>query len=153
MVNVSLEIADVHRDPQVGPRIQSGKYRVNQELNDEWIDIQNSGPYVLNLQGRILACVRRQGLIKAPTGFECLRYAQLRAQSTIPLQPGQKVRVFTGEQPRTSTHIADAALISRVLWLVQTSYLWVPAGNEAHLYLSLDDLRKNKIPLARYLLN
>lgn len=152
MVNVSLEITEVHRDPLVAQRIQSGKYRVNQELNEEWLDIQNSGPYVLNLQGRVLACVRRQGLINAPSGFDCLRYAQLRAHSTIPLQPGQKVRIFTGEQPRTATHIADGIRISRVLWLVQTSYLWLPEGNEAHLYLSLDDLRKNKTPLARYLI-
>lgn len=152
MVNVSLSIISVRRDPQVAQRLASGKFRVNQELNQEWVDIQNQGPYVLNLQGRVLACVRRRGLIKSPSGFECLRHAQLRAQQTIPLQPGEKVRIFTGEQPRTSTYISDGAGLSRVLWLVQPSYLWLPEGNEAHLYLSLEDLRKGKSPLARYLL-
>ncbi|HEY9840593.1 MAG: hypothetical protein ACAI44_40680 [Candidatus Sericytochromatia bacterium] len=152
MVDVSLQIVDVHRDPHAARRLASGKYRINQELNEEWADIQNNGPYVLNLQGRVLACVKRQGLIKAPRGFETLRYAQLRANSTIPLQPGQKVRVFTGEQPRSSTHITDGTRLSRVLWLVQNTYLWLPEGNEAHLYLSLQDLRQAKAPLARFLL-
>lgn len=151
MVDVQLEFAALHRDPQAAHRIRTGKYRVNQELNEEWADIQNSGPYVLNLQGRILACVKRRGLIKAPSGFDCLRYAQVRAHQPIPLQPGQRVRVYSGEQPRGATHIPDAHRISRVLWLVQTTYLWVPEGNEAHLYLSLDDLRTGKMPLARHL--
>lgn len=150
MVNVSMDLVLVHRDPQAARRLSSGKFRINQELNEEWADIQNNGPYVLNLQGRVLACVRRSGISRAPRAYECLRYAQLRANTTIPIEPGQKVRVFTGEQPRSSTHIADGYGISRVLWLVQTSYLWVPEGNEAHLYLSLPDLRQGKVPLARY---
>lgn len=150
MTEVSLRLSDVHRDPQVSQRMLSGRYRINQELNLEWADIRNDGPYVLNLQGRVLACMRREGLRAAPSGFECLRYAELRANAPIPLQPGQKVRVFTGEQPRTRTHIADGAQISRVLWLVQSSYLWLPEGNEAHLYLSQQDLRQGRKPLARF---
>ena len=150
MTDVSLTLSDVHRDPQVAQRMLSGRYRINQELTLEWADIRNDGPYVLNLQGRVLACMRREGLRSSPSGFECLRYAELRATAAIPLQPGQKVRVFTGEQPRTSTHLADGAQISRVLWLVQSTYLWLPEGNEAHLYLSQQDLRQGRKPLARF---
>lgn len=153
MTEVALDIVAIRRDPAAAQRIQTGKYRINQELNEEWVDIQNNGPYVLNLQGRILACMRRYGLRNSPTGYECLRQAPLRANQTIPLQPNQKVRVFTGEQPRTTTRLSDGSGISRVLWLVQPTYLWVPEGNEAHLYLSLDDLRKGRRPLSRFVLS
>ncbi len=152
MTQVALDIVSVRRDPAVSNRLQSGKYRINQELNEEWVDIQNNGPYVLNLQGRILACMRRYGLRNAPSRYECLRQAQVRANQTIPLQPNQKIRVFTGEQPRTSTQLTNGTGISRVLWLVQPTYLWLPEGNEAHIYLSLDDLRKGRAPLSRFIL-
>jgi len=145
MVDIGLQIVQVQRDPQAAARISSGKYRINCELNEEWIDIQNSGPYVLNLQERALACVRRHG-----DGFQLLRSARIRANSPIPLQPGQKIRIYTGEQPRVATHIPDSNRISRVLWLVQRSYVWVPQGNEAQLYFSWDDLKQKREPLARY---
>lgn len=149
MTDVALEITEVHRDARMDARLRSGKYRVNQELNEEWIDLQNSGPYVLNLQGRVLACVRRRGLISHPDGYECLRFAQLRAHAPIALHPEQRVRIFTGEQPFTATQLTGDQRISRVLWLVQPTYLWVSEGNEAHLYLSLADLRNGRPPLAR----
>lgn len=153
MVDVALDIVAVHRDPQVRERLRSGKYRINRELNEEWVDIQNNGPYVLNLQGRVLAAIRREGLRQAPQRFEILRHALLRANTTIPMQPGQKVRVYSGEQPRTATRISDQVKISRVLWIVQSAYMWVPECNEAHLYFSLEDMRKGRTPLARYFLS
>lgn len=152
MVEVGLDIVAVHQDPQVAKRLQSGQYRTTQELNQEWVDLQNNGPYVLNLQARVLACMKRDGLRSAPRSFECLRQAQIRSSSTIPLQPGQKLRIYSGEQPRTSTYIADAEGISRVIWLVQSTYLWLPEGNEVHLYNSLADLQQAKKPLSRHIL-
>lgn len=153
MTKVSLDIVSVRFDPQVDQRLQSGNFRINQELNQEWIDLKNNGPYTLNLQGRIIACIKRHGLRNAPTRFECLRYAQLRSSTTIPLKPGQKVRIFSGEQPRSSTHISDQDQINLVLWLVQSTYLWLPTGNEAHIYTSLADLRNQRTPLSRFFLN
>jgi hypothetical protein len=150
LVQVGLDIVNLHRDPQIESRLRSGRFRVNRELNDEWIDIQNNGPYVLNLQGRILACMERIGLRNAPKGFRCLRKALIRAQTTIPLNPGHKVRIYTGEQPANTTHIGEQQ-ISRVLWMVQSSYLWVPEGHEVHIYFSQDDLKRAQEPLSRYL--
>lgn len=147
--DVALHIVAVQRDRQMAQRLRSGKYRVTHELNDEWVDIQNNGPYILNLQGRILAAVKRQGLINAPSGFTILRQVHIRANTTIPMHPGQKVRIFTGEQPSSATRLNDSR-ISRVLWLVQNTYIWVPEANEAHLYFTQADLRNGTPPLARY---
>lgn len=152
MSEVALNIADLHPDPQVAERLRTGRFRINQELNQEWIDLQNDGPYVLNLQGRVLACMSRQGLRHAPMGFRPLRHAVIQSPSPIALASGHKVRIFTGEQPRVSTHIPDQARVQRVLWLVQSSYLWLPEGQEAHIYLSLGALRQQQKPLARYIL-
>lgn len=150
-MDVGLRIVSVRPDPRVTQRLKTGKYRVNQELNDEWIDIHNQGEYVLNLQGRILACVRREGLKHAPKGFEIIKQVTINSQETIPMQPGQKFRLFTGERPEKATQLDKRSRITRVLWLVQNSYLWLPRGNEAHLYFSQSDLRQGN-PLARCLL-
>lgn len=147
MQDVGLRIVRVQRDPLAAERIRSGKYRINHELNLEWIDIANHGPYVLNLQERVLACVSQQG-----QRLEIVRSARIRAHQAIPLNPGQKVRIYTGEQPRTPTYIDDQERVDRVLWLVQRTYLWVPQGTEARLYFSRDALKHQQAPLARYTL-
>lgn len=131
-------------------RLKSGHFRINRELNDEWLDIQNNGPYVLNLQGRVLACMSRLGLRSAPTGFRCLRKALVRSQAPIPLQPGDRIRIYTGEQPSVSTYLGQERL-NRVLWMVQSTYLWLTEGQEAHIYLSQEDLLKGKAPLSRFI--
>ncbi len=151
-MDVGLRIVAVHRDPQVTQRLKTGKYRVNDELNHEWIDLQNQGEYVLNLQERILACVHREGLKHAPQSFQILKQVRIHSQDTIPMQPGQKFRLFTGERPASATQLDPHSRIHRVLWLVQNSYLWLPRGNEAHLYFSQADLRQGN-PLARLYLN
>ena len=147
-MQVGLEIIRLHRDPATSERLRSGKFRINQELNDEWLDIQNQGPYVLNLQGRILACMERSGTRLAPQAWRCLRKAVIRSNAVIPLDPGLVIRIYTGEQPARATRIQESR-ISRVLWLVQPTYLWVPEGHEAHLYFSQQDLNQGKPPLAR----
>ncbi len=149
-MQVGLDIVALHRDPQMDKRLLSGKFRVNRELNEEWIDIQNNGPYVLNMQGRLLACMERIGLRSAPRGFRCLRKALIRAQTTIPLDPGHKIRIYTGEQPATATQLGGQDRISRVLWMVQASYLWLSEGHEVHIYFSQDDLKQGKEPLSRF---
>lgn len=151
-MDVGLRIVSVHQDPRVAERLKTGRFRVNRELNDEWIDLVNQGEYVLNLQGRILACVYRDGLKHAPRSFKVLKQAHIHAQETIPMHPGQKFRLFSGERPGGSTQLDPRARIQRVLWLVSNSYLWLPRGNEAHIYFSQADLRQGK-PLARYYLN
>jgi hypothetical protein len=148
-MQVGLEIIRLHRDPAVAERLRSGKFRINQELNDEWLDIQNQGPYILNLQGRILACVARSGSRHAPRAWRCLRKTMIRSNAVIPLDPGAVIRIYTGEQPVTPTRINEHS-ISRVLWLVQPTYLWLPEGHEAHLYFSQQDLSQGKAPLARH---
>ncbi|PIQ26799.1 hypothetical protein COW36_00390 [bacterium (Candidatus Blackallbacteria) CG17_big_fil_post_rev_8_21_14_2_50_48_46] len=150
MVQVGLDIVALHQDPLMTKRIQSGKFRINKELNEEWLDIQNNGPYVLNIQGRVLACMERQGLRSSPRGFRCLRKALIRANTTIPLNPGDKIRIYTGEQPPTPTRIEQERL-ARVLWMVQSTYLWIPEGHEVHVYFSQEDLNKGKPPLSRYI--
>lgn len=149
-MQVGLEIVALHQDPQMEQRLKSGRFRINRELNDEWLDIQNNGPYVLNLQGRVLACMARSGLRSAPTGFRCLRKALIHAQTPIPLQPGDRIRIYTGEQPAVSTYLGQERL-SRVLWLVQPTYLWLLQGHEAHIYLSQADLRQGRPPLSRFI--
>lgn len=147
-VQVGLEIIQLHRDPAIVERLRSGKFRINQELNEEWLDLQNQGPYVLNLQGRILACMERSGPRQAPRTWRCLRKTVIRSQAVIPLHPGAVIRIYTGEQPAVPTRLSEAR-ISRVLWLVQPTYLWLPEGHEAHLYFSQQDLNQGKAPLAR----
>ncbi len=147
-MDVGLRIVTVRPDPRVRERLKTGKFKVNRELNDEWVDVHNQGEYVLNLQGRILACVRREGLKHAPQGFQILKQAVINSNEPIPMQPGQRFRLFTGERPDRPTQLDQRSRISRVLWLVQNSYLWLPRGNEAHLYFSQSDLRQGK-PLAR----
>jgi len=149
MTAVALDIADVHRDRQMQQRMRTGKYRITHELNEEWIDLQNNGPYVLNLQGRLLVCVRRLG--NGANGYNVLRQALIRSNATIPMQPGDKVRIYTGEQPAERTRQTDPR-IRRVLWLVQTNYLWVPEGHEVHLYFSEADMRQGKGLLSRFIL-
>lgn len=148
MQDVGLRISRVQRDPLVAERLHTGRYRINDELNLEWIDIENTGPYVLNLQERVLVCALRQN-----GSLQILRSAPIRSHQPIPLQPGHKVRIYTGEQPRNATYISDQERVNRVLWLVQRSYLWVPQGNEAQLYFSRQDLKQHKHPLARYFLS
>lgn len=140
-MQVDLDIVTVHLDPLAAQRLKSGRYRVNAELNDEWIDIQNNGAYVLNMQGRILAAIQHSG--------RCSRSALVRSATPIPLHPGEKIRIFTGEQPRQATHIADGDLISRVLWLVQPTYLWGADTHEARVYFSMADLNQQRPPLSR----
>ena len=152
MTDIALKITNVHQDPYAAQRMTSGKFKVNKELNEEWIDILNAGPYVLNMQGRILACMRRIGSPQQPSRLQCLKYGLLRANTTLPLHPGKKIRIYTGEQPRKSTKIEDHSGISKVLWAVLGHYLWVPAGNEAHIYFSLQDMKNGNPPLSRYLI-
>lgn len=153
MTDLGLNIIHVQQDPLAAQRMSSGKFRINHELNQEWIDIRNDGPYVLNMQGRVLACMKRNGPRNAPSGFQRLRYALLRANTTLPLHPGEKIRIYTGEQPRQATKVDARDRLDRVLWAVQTNYLWVPAGNEAHIYFSRQDLKYNKAPLSRYIMS
>lgn len=145
MQDVGLRIVRIQRDPLASERMRTGKYRINHELNLEWVDIANQGPYVLNLQERVLACVSKQG-----SRLEVLRSARILAHQAIPFNPGQTVRIYTGEQPRTATYIDDSERVHRVLWLVQRTYLWVPQGTEARLYFSRDALKQLQAPLARY---
>ncbi len=149
MTAVGLDIVDVHRDRQMQQRMRTGKYRITHELNEEWVDLQNNGPYVLNLQGRLLVCARR--LTNGSNGYNVLRQAKIRSHATIPMQPGDKVRIYTGEQPSERTKLTDTR-IRRVLWLVQTNYLWLADGNEVHLYFSEADMRQGKGLLSRFIL-
>jgi hypothetical protein len=144
MTDVALRIAHLHRDPLTSQRIQTGRFRINQELNEEWIDLENAGHYVLNLQGRILACIKRQG----PRSAICLRQAEIRSNQPIPMHPGDRIRLFTGEQPAIRPQVQSQRPLARLLWMVQSSYLWLPDGHEAHLYFSQDDLRQGRPPLA-----
>lgn len=140
-MQVNLDIVEVHRDPLASQRLKTGSYRVNVELNDEWIDLQNNGVYVLNLQGRVLAAFQYSG--------SCVRSALLHSTSPIALHPGETIRIFTGEQPRQPTHLAEGDFISRVLWLVRPAYLWGADTHEARVYLSTSDFNQRKAPLAR----
>lgn len=151
-MDVGLRIVSVRRDPRVTERLKSGKFRVNQELNEEWIDLYNQGQYVLNLQGRILACVFREGLKHAPQKYRILKQVSIHSQDTIPMHPGQRFRFYTGERSPQTLQLNPQDKIQRVLWLVHSSYLWLPRGNEAHLYFSQADLKQAN-PLARFYLN
>ncbi len=150
-MDVGLRIVSVRRDPQVSERLKTGKFRINQELNEEWVDLHNQGQYVLNLQGRILACVRREGLKHAPSGFRVLKQVPIQSQDTIPMNPGQRFRLYTGERSGQKLQLNPQDRIQRVLWLVHSTYLWLPRGNEAHLYFSQADLKQGN-PLVRFYL-
>lgn len=145
-MNIALNIVNVHPDPLCSRRLASGDFRMNKELNDEWIDIKNNSEYTLNLQKRVLVSLRTRDA----TSLQILQRAELNSPTPIPLYPGEKIRIFTGDQPRVSTHIPDSDNIQRVIWIVQKTYLWVPIAEEARLYFSMEDINKHRSPLSTY---
>ena len=144
-MNIALFIVNVHPDPLCTQRLSQGDYRINKELNDEWIDLQNQSEYTINLQKRVLVSLRQRDA----TTLQILKRAELNSPSPIPLYSGEKIRIFTGEQPSSSTHIPDSDGVNRVIWIAQKTYLWVPIAEEAQLYFSMEDLNRKRPPLAR----
>jgi hypothetical protein len=147
-----LEIINVRTDPQQGERLRTGNFRVNKELNQEWVDILNSGNEGINLRSRVLASCNTKGISNDLVSFFPQK-TTIVSNGDVPLYPGEIIRIFTGEQPVESTYIPDEDRISRVLWLVKQSYLWVDNANEARVYMDMNALRNFAPPLAVYCYN
>ncbi len=149
---IKLEIINIRQDPQQFERSRTGNFRVNKELNDEWIDIKNEGTEGINLRGRVLAAFNSKGN-KNDLGFLFPQKTLIMSNQDVPLYPGETIRMFTGEQPYESTFIPDEDRISRVIWLVKQTYLWVTNADEARLYVDMNALRNQQPPLATYCYN
>jgi len=147
-----LKIINVRIDPKHRFRMISGNFKINKELNQEWIDIQNTGTETINLQGRVLASCNPKANKNVLSDVFPQR-ALIRSSSLVPLYPTEIVRIFTGEQPYESTYIPDEDNISRVVWLRNQYYLWTDQSCEARLYLDMETLRSQNEPLATYCYN
>lgn len=149
---IKFEIIDVKLDPYQPERLKTGNFRVNKELNEEWIDIKNTGDEPINLRGRVLASHNTKTLSKDLVYIFPQR-ALIASTEDVPLFPGEVIRIFSGEQPYESTYIPDEYAISRVIWLVRQTYLWVNTADEARIYLDMETLRRRENPLAIYKYN
>lgn len=144
-----LEIVRLHIDPLHKERLRTGKFRINKELNEEWIDIKNTSIRTINMRGRVLASFNSRA--KSNNLDKIFpRKARIVSDKNVPLYPGEILRIYTGEQPYNSTYIPDQDCISRVIWLLYPTYLWTYQGDEAHIYLDMNSLRNRQEPLARY---
>jgi hypothetical protein len=146
---IKLQIINVRIDPLQPQRMKTGNFRVNKELNQEWIDIKNSGTEGVNLRGRVLTSCNTKGA-RSDLANYFPQKTTIISNSDVPLYPGEIIRVYTGEQPYESTYIPDEDKISRVIWLIKQTYLWVDTANEARLYLDMNALRNFVPPLAAY---
>ena len=146
---IRLEIINVRVDPLQNERLRTGNFKVNKELNQEWVDIKNTGTEGINLRNRVLASCNTKGNTNdLVSNFP--QKTMIMSSGDVPLFPSEIIRIFTGEQPYESTFIPDEDNISRVLWLVKQTYLWVNNANEARLYLDMNDLRNFANPLSVY---
>lgn len=149
---IKLQIINVRTDPFQRERLLTGNFRVNKELNQEWIDIKNTGTEGINLRNRVLTSCNSKSLKNDLVSYFPQKTV-IRSKDEVPVFPGEIIRIFTGEQPYESTFIPDEDGISRVLWLVKQTYLWVDSANEARLYIDMNSLRNFAAPLASYVYN
>jgi len=147
-----LEIIDLRQDPEHLSRLKKGNFHFNKELNNEWFDLLNNASHPIDLRGMVVtACNNRSrsGILGELIPLK----AVINSNSAIFINPGEKMRIFTGEQPYESTFIADEDNISSVLWLLNKTYLWTDRTNEARIYANIYELRKLAEPLASYCYN
>lgn len=133
---IAITISDVHPDPLGSDRIANN----NVKLNQEWIEIQNTGdePFILN--GKFL-------IDMTPTNKK-------RHGITFSLNPnwelpvGKKITIFTGKKDDPDD--PDASVSSDFVWhLGYGSYIWNNTGDTAEIYASKADFDAGNEPLAR----
>jgi hypothetical protein len=133
---IAITISDVHPDP-IGPDRERNQ---NIKLNQEWIEIKNTGDEPFKLDGRYL--VDR-------TDTNQHRHKILFSTDpawTLPI--GQTLTIFTGK--KGDTNDPDATVHSNFSWhLEYNSYIWNNTGDTAEIYASKADFDIGKAPLAK----
>jgi hypothetical protein len=136
---IAISISDVHPDP-LGPDRVANR---NVKLNQEWIEIENTGDEDFKLKGKVLidrtlTNQHRHKVVFSPTGNP--NYA---------LPVGAKLRVYTGQMNDTDDPPSPAPEGTMQYFLAYGNYIWNNTGDTAEIYASEDDFNSGKQPLAR----
>jgi hypothetical protein len=133
---IAITISDVHPDP-VGPDRERNQ---NIKLNQEWIEITNTGnePFILN--GRFLIDRTETNQHRHKITFS--------VTPTWTLPVGQKLRIYTGKKddPNDPSPVYNAGY----WWFLNYgNYIWNNTGDTAEIYASEADFTVGNAPLAR----
>ncbi len=134
---IAIIISDVHPDP-IGPDRERNQ---NTKLNQEWIEIKNTGsePFILNgrlLVDRTLTNTHRH---KIPFSLKNPEWA---------LPVGQRITIFTGKKDDPNDPVPQVN--SEFTWhLEYSSYIWNNTGDTAEIYASSNDFIAGNPPLAK----
>lgn len=133
---IAIAISDVHPDP-LGSDRENDK---NVKLNQEWIQVKNTGdePFILNgrfLIDRTAANQKRHGITFT-----------LKPSWELPV--GKTITIFTGK--KDDPNDLDSEVTTDYTWhLEYGNYIWNNTGDTAEIYANEADFSNGKEPLAK----